>query len=81
MFSSTLPLKRLPSNETPDNDSGPKRLRSSTGGVSFKLPETMFVLSRYYCILTNEYDPKVLQQYRIPASKVTTDKMADGETT
>ena len=27
--------KRLPSDETPHDDSGPKRLRPSTGGVSF----------------------------------------------
>ncbi|KAG0693694.1 hypothetical protein GWK47_027413 [Chionoecetes opilio] len=32
------------------------------------------------CILPNLYDPKVLQQYRVPASRVTTDKMGDGET-
>ena len=48
--------RRLPSDETPDDDSGTKRLRSSTGGVSFKLLETekkLFCLdiTEVYCLI------------------------------
>ena len=74
--------KRLPGDEEPDDDSGPKRLRSSTGGVTFNFKKhCLFCQEVTACILPNKYDHKVPQQYRIPASKVTTDIMADGKTT
>ena len=80
VFASTLQIlsRRLPSYETPDDDSGTKRLRSSN--LNFQ-KHCLFCLDITKCILPNECDPKVLQQCRIPASKVTTDKIADGQTT
>jgi len=74
--------KRMPEEETDDDsNAGSKRLRSSTGGDVFDLQKhCLFCHDITPCILPNEYDPKVPQQYRVPASRVTTDKMADRET-
>ena len=59
-----------------------KRLRSSTGGDVFDFQKhCLFCHDITPCILPNAYDTKVPQQYRVPASKVTTVRMADGETT
>ncbi|KAG0717229.1 hypothetical protein GWK47_054872 [Chionoecetes opilio] len=74
--------KRMPKEETnEDSNAGPKRLRSSIGGDVFDFQKhCLFCHDITPCILPNEYDPKVPQQYRVPASRVTTDKMGDGET-
>ena len=56
--------KWLPSDKTFDDDSGPKRLRSSTGGMSCNLQKhCLFCLDITECILPDEYDPKVPQYY------------------
>lgn len=74
--------KRENSNETEkDVREEPKRLRSSTGCAAFDFQKhCLFCNDISPCILPHEYDARVPSQYRIPASKVTTDKMADGET-
>ncbi|KAG0719203.1 hypothetical protein GWK47_050981 [Chionoecetes opilio] len=74
--------KRMPKEETnEDSNAGPKQLRSSIGGDVFDFQKhCLFCHDITPCILPNEYDPKVPQQYRVPASRVTTDKMGDGET-
>ncbi|KAG0725731.1 putative RNA-directed DNA polymerase from transposon BS [Chionoecetes opilio] len=72
----------MPKEETnEDSNAGPKRLRSSIGGDVFDFQKhCLFCHDITPCILPNEYDPKVPQQYRVPASRVTTDKVGDGET-
>ena len=54
----------LPSDETPDDDSGPKRLRSSNDGASRNFQKhCLFCLDITECISPDEYDPNVPHKY------------------
>ena len=57
-----------------------KRLRSSAGGVFDLNKHCLFYHDITLCTLPPEYDAKVPHQYIMPASPITTDKMADSET-
>jgi hypothetical protein len=78
--SSLRSVKRLKSNGAEDeNENGdePKRLRSS---IVFDFRQhCLFCKEVSPCILPLEYDSRVPAKYRISASMVTTDKMADGQ--
>ena len=62
------------------SDVGPKRLRSSTNDSFEFRKHCLFCADVTKCLLPNEYDSKIPHKYRVPASLVTTDKMADGKT-
>ena len=57
-----------------------KRLRSSTSASFEFRKHCLFCADVTECLLPNEYDSKVPHKYRISASLVTTDRMADGKT-
>ena len=68
-------------NKSDDPVVGTKRMRSSTGCAFEFMKHCLFCPNVTTCKLLHEYDDKVPHQYRIPASLVTTDKMADAKTT
>ena len=68
-------------NKSDDPEVGTKRMRSSTACAFEFRKHCLFCPNVTTCKLLHEYDDKVPHQYRIPASLVTTDKMADAKTT
>ena len=68
-------------NKSDDPEVGIKRMRSSTACAFEFMKQCLFWFNVTTCKLLHEYDDKVPHQYRIPASLVTTDKMADAKTT
>lgn len=74
--------KRMRDDEKSDDaTAAPKRLRSNTGSAVFDFRKhCLFCYDVTPCTLPHEYELKVPQQYRTPASIVLTVKMADGVT-
>ena len=68
-------------NKYDDPEVGTKRMRSSTACAFEFRKHCLFCPYVTTCKLSHEYDDKVPHQYRIPASLVTTDKMAHAKTT
>jgi hypothetical protein len=65
----------------PDSESSPEVKKLRSGSVPFN-PKThcLYCLDVTVCVLPDEYDAKIPQKNRIPASQVMTKKMADGKT-
>jgi len=74
--------KRVPSDDASDGATmSPKRLRSSVGSAVFDFRKhCLLCYDVSPCTLPNEYDGRVPQQRRTPASIVRTVVMADGKT-